>query len=206
MAPRQIAILVSAIADERVMRPALSAQFDLILSGPDVPGVPTGDTAAVVHMLTAEAQREVLIVTYAIHDGARLFEPLAARMAAIPGLRVTFVVHIGRELRDTSTDAEIVRRFAADFRTRHWPWPNLPHVFHDPRALQTSADQRISMHAKCIAVDRRAALITSANFTAAAQHRNIEAGVLVRHEPTVRRLVTYFEGLQTQGKLVSCML
>ena len=59
------------------------------------------------------------------------------------------------------------------------------------------------MHAKCIAVDPRVALITSANFTEAAQGRNIEAGVLVRHKPTVRRLVAYFEGLVERGDLRS---
>jgi phosphatidylserine/phosphatidylglycerophosphate/cardiolipin synthase-like enzyme len=206
MGPVQMAVVFDAIADARDAQPDPAALFDLVLSGPDVPGLPTSDTRAVVRSLIAQADREVLLVTYAIHDGARLFEPLARRMGAVPELRVTLCVHIGRPPGDPSPDSQIVGRFAAEFRARHWPWPALPRVFYDPRSLLAAADQRASLHAKCIAVDRRLALITSANFTEAAQGRNIEAGVLVRHAPTVQRLVAYFEGLRAQGQLVECAL
>jgi phosphatidylserine/phosphatidylglycerophosphate/cardiolipin synthase-like enzyme len=52
-------------------------------------------------------------------------------------------------------------------------------------------------------VDRRAALVTSANFTEAAQERNIEVGVVVRHAPLVARLVEYFVALR-DTKLSPC--
>lgn len=52
-------------------------------------------------------------------------------------------------------------------------------MYYDPRALSTQPGPRASLHAKCIVVDRRWSFITSANFTEAAQDRNIEAGVLV---------------------------
>lgn len=206
MSRAQIAIVLEAIADARETRPEASSLFDLVLSGPELQGTPTADTGAVVRALIAGAQREVLLVTYAIHDGATLFEPLAARMAAVPELKVTFVVHIGRSQGDTSLDGEIVRRFATEFKARHWPWAAQPAIFYDPRGLSTAMDQRSSMHAKCIAVDRRRGLITSANFTEAAQRRNIEAGVLLRHEPTVERLVSYFDGLRRSEQLVRCWL
>lgn len=51
------------------------------------------------------------------------------------------------------------------------------------------------MHAKCVIVDHRICLITSANFTPAAQECNIEVGVLVREAEQVRRLSSYFDGL-----------
>lgn len=206
MTPQHMAVVVDAIADERESRPDASRLFDLVLSGPDLPGIPTQDTGAVVQTLIAEAQKEILLITYAIHDGAHLFQSLAARMLAIPGLKVVFCIHIGRTSGDTSSDAQIVSRYAAEFRMRHWPWRVLPKVFYDPRSLIAHGDQRASMHAKCIVVDRRVALITSANFTEAAQGRNIEAGVLVRHEPTVRRLVDYFEGMRSQGALLECQV
>ena len=38
-------------------------------------------------------------------------------------------------------------------------------------------------------VDRRIAVITSANFTEAAHTKNIEAGVLIRYEPFGARLL-----------------
>lgn len=61
---------------------------------------------------------------------------------------------------------------------------------------------RSSLHAKCIIVDQRIALITSANFTAAAQHRNIEVGVKVQDVDQVTRLHRYFLGLREAGVLV----
>jgi phosphatidylserine/phosphatidylglycerophosphate/cardiolipin synthase-like enzyme len=44
-------------------------------------------------------------------------------------------------------------------------------------------------------VDRRVAFVTSANFTEAAQTRNIEAGALVRDDGFARRLAEHFEAL-----------
>ena len=37
-----------------------------------------------------------------------------------------------------------------------------------------------SLHPKCVVIDEGKALVTSANFTEAAQIRNIEAGVFIR--------------------------
>jgi phosphatidylserine/phosphatidylglycerophosphate/cardiolipin synthase-like enzyme len=51
------------------------------------------------------------------------------------------------------------------------------------------------MHAKVVIIDREVALVTSANFTEAAQNRNMEAGVIVRQRNQVVRLRSYFEGL-----------
>jgi phosphatidylserine/phosphatidylglycerophosphate/cardiolipin synthase-like enzyme len=57
-----------------------------------------------------------------------------------------------------------------------------------------------------VIVDRRTALVTSANFTDAAPRKNIEAGVLIRYEPLVTRLSTYFESLRASGQLLPCSL
>jgi phosphatidylserine/phosphatidylglycerophosphate/cardiolipin synthase-like enzyme len=70
----------------------------------------------------------------------------------------------------------------------------MPELLYDPRSLSESWDKRSSLHAKCVVVDRNVALITSANFTEAAQQRNIEAGVIVKYPIFVERLVGYFEG------------
>ena len=202
--PAQTALLVEAVVEARTANADPASLFDLVLSGPDVPGLPTADTAAVMHTLLEQAESEVLLVCYSIHNGERLFERLAGRMAALPSLRVVFCLDIPRKYTDKSLSAEIVRRFAQEFREKHWPWPQLPELYYDPRSLSDSTQMRSSLHAKCVVVDRRVALVTSANFTEAAQHRNIEAGVVVRYRPFVERLVTYFEGLQQSGQLVSC--
>jgi phosphatidylserine/phosphatidylglycerophosphate/cardiolipin synthase-like enzyme len=206
MSAPQIAVVVQSIAEARDSQPDPAALFDLVLSGPEMSGVPTADTAAVVHTLITRANRDILLVGYAIHNGRRLFEPLATRMAVVPDLRVTFCIDIARHYGDTSLDTEVVKRFAMEFRSKHWPWPKLPEVFYDPRSLLPIGSQRASLHAKCIVVDSEIALVTSANFTEAAQYRNIEVGILIRHRDIVERIASYFEGLRAAGQLIPCPL
>lgn len=177
-----------------------------MLSGPDVPGIQTGDTAATMRRLIDEAKAEVLLVGYALNNVRDLFERLANRLAADPAFRVLLCFDIARPRNDTSLDAEVVRRFAHEFRKRHWPWDSLPELFYDPRTLDLDPKKRATLHAKCVVTDRSRALITSANFTEAAQRRNIEAGVLVGDAAIAGRLAGYFEALRTSGALTRCPL
>jgi phosphatidylserine/phosphatidylglycerophosphate/cardiolipin synthase-like enzyme len=97
-----------------------------------------------------------------------------------------------------------VRRFAREFREKHWPWPNLPDIYYDPRSLSADPFRRSSLHAKCVVADRERALITSANFTEAAWLRNIELGVLLSHKALVGRLTEYIDGLIATRILFKC--
>ena len=206
MLPRQLALLVQAIAGERERAPDPARLFELVLTGPDVEGVPTEDTVAVVNTLFQEARSEVLLISYAVFNGERIFETLATRMLENPDLKVTFCLDIARRFGDMSPSAEIVKRFATEFRKKHWPWQELPKVYYYPRALSQTAEQRASLHAKAVVVDRKAALVSSANLTEAAQLRNIEAGLLVRYEPIARRIADYSDSLINSGELVNCRL
>jgi hypothetical protein len=206
MAPRHISVMLDAIAVTVECSPDPALLFELVLSGPDVSGVPTQDTAAAFQMLVQEAKEEVLLVGYAVYGGERIFEPLAERLRNTPGLKVIFCLDIARRPGDASSDKEIVHHFAKEFREKHWPWPELPELYYDPRALAHAGEVRASLHAKCVLVDRKAALITSANFTEAAQKRNIELGLLVRHPPIAERIVCYFIGLRENKVLVRCAL
>ena len=192
------------IARKQAADPALL--FDLVLSGPDVPGVPTCDTAAVMASLIEEASKSLLIVGYAVHQGAKIFKPLAKRMATIPELSVSICIDIPRKFGDTSLDSEIIRRYAAEFRKRHWPWETVPRFYHDPRSLSQGGRERSSLHAKVMVADQSVALISSANLTEAAQKRNIEAGVLIKHHPFAERIALYFEGLIANGDLLEFTL
>jgi phosphatidylserine/phosphatidylglycerophosphate/cardiolipin synthase-like enzyme len=205
IAPQHAAIVVDAIADARESAIDPAQILDLVLSGPEVPGITTADTLTTVRTLVAEARREIFMIGYAVHHARTIFEPLAARMAK-DNLRVVFCIEIGRGISDTSLDSEIVHRFAHEFREKHWPWPNLPALYYDPRSLSPDPLQRSSLHAKCVIADRTKAIITSANFTEAAWLRNIEVGVVVKHEPLVSRLADYVEGLITKGFLCQCQL
>ena len=78
-----------------------------------------------------------------------------------------------------------------------------PEVFYDPRALQpwVQGQARASLHAKCLVVDEQQVLLTSANFTEAAQVRNIEAGVLLDNPFVAQSLREQFESLAQSGVL-----
>lgn len=204
-APRHLAAVVGGIAAAAERAPKPTSLFDLVLSGPDLPGVPTADTAAVMRTLVSQATREVILVGYAVHDGRRIFEPLARRMEEVPGLAVTVCLDIQRAWNDPTPAAMLVARFARDFRTRHWPWPVMPALYYDPRSLATG-EARASLHAKCVIVDRARALVTSANFTDAAQRRNVEVGVDIRYRPTAERLADYFLGLCNSNVFEQCPL
>lgn len=202
---RHLATVVGGIAAAAERTPKPTSLFDLVLSGPDLPGVPTADTAAVMRTLIGQATREVILVGYAVHDGRKVFEPVARRMEEIPGLAVTICLDIQRVWNDPTPSADLIARFARDFRTKHWPWPTLPALYYDPRSLETG-DARASLHAKCVIIDRSRALITSANFTDAAQRKNVEVGVEIRYPPTAARLADYFLGLCSCGAFDRCEL
>ncbi len=58
------------------------------------------------------------------------------------------------------------------------------------------------MHAKCVVVDEKVALITSANFTERAQRDNVELGVLVRDPAFARRVAAQWRVLVARGLFV----
>jgi phosphatidylserine/phosphatidylglycerophosphate/cardiolipin synthase-like enzyme len=71
----------------------------------------------------------------------------------------------------------------------------LPELYYDTRSLAPGSGKRSSLHAKCVVVDRRVAFVTSANFTEAAQTRNLEVGALIRCERFAAQLAGHFADL-----------
>jgi hypothetical protein len=199
--PSTLGVLLESMIAAREESADPADFFDLVLSGPDIPGIPVSDTSAVLHRLIESANERIELIGYAIHNGKILFERLAARMTECPSLSVHFCVDISRPRNDTSLDSEIVRRYARQFWEKQWPWIPRPRLFYDPRSLSTDLSSRSALHAKCLIVDGITAFITSANFTMAAQSRNIEAGVLVKRSTTAARLEAFFRQLRSVGIL-----
>jgi phosphatidylserine/phosphatidylglycerophosphate/cardiolipin synthase-like enzyme len=211
--PPGIALLLRTVAAERRAQRELAERVELVWTDPEQPSA--RDTAVVVRGLCARAKRDLLLANYAFDhprsDDARararsLWAPLAQNMDANPMLRVRMFVNVGRDWNDTtSEDATLIRDFVARFRGDLWPGERMPELFHDPRALQTKdeTNERGCMHAKCIVVDGEEVLITSANFTQAAQARNVEAGLVLRDEVTARRVIAQFERLVELRRLLA---
>jgi phosphatidylserine/phosphatidylglycerophosphate/cardiolipin synthase-like enzyme len=60
---------------------------------------------------------------------------------------------------------------------------------------------RSNFHPQCLLVDGEEALVTSANFTMAAQKKNVEVAVKIKAPILVARLRNYFLALLERGYL-----
>ncbi len=192
----QLATMLELLVRDRAQRPALEQLMDLVTTGPDARGVTGRDTGVVVRELFAHADRSVLVVGYAVYQGQQVFRALADRMQELPQLQVRMFLDVQRSHGDTTVASELVQRFKHRFKTQQWPQDRpLPQVFYDPRSLALDDEKRACLHAKCIAVDGEAVFISSANFTEAAQERNIEVGLLVRTRSLAEQVTRHFETL-----------
>jgi phosphatidylserine/phosphatidylglycerophosphate/cardiolipin synthase-like enzyme len=201
MQPQHLALFAEMIVRTRRRQPQEADLVDLVWTGPEAPGAANRDTGVVVRELFGAAEEEVLVAGFAVYRGREVFKRLAERMSERPSLHVRFFLDVHRELADTSLAADVLRRFSQRFQTHEWPGGRLPELYYDPRSLDLEAAKRSSLHAKCIVVDRRIAFVTSANFTEAAQTRNIEVGALIRCERFAARLTEQFETLVDAGLL-----
>jgi phosphatidylserine/phosphatidylglycerophosphate/cardiolipin synthase-like enzyme len=124
-------------------------------------------------------------------------------MQELPQLQVRMFLDVQRSHGDTTASSELVQRFKHRFKTQQWPQDRpLPHVFYDPRSLAVDDEKRACLHAKCIVVDGEAVFISSANFTEAAQERNIEVGLLVKSCRLAEQLVLHFDTLLAANLLM----
>lgn len=200
--------LLDLVATERENAERAADAVDLVWSGPESPGSLNRDTGVVVRELFLEAERSVLVASYALDAGEKaraIFAPLADRLDRGDRLDVQFFVNIARPHGEHRAAAEVVADWAGRFRAAVWPGKVLPAVFYDPRALVTDGPTRASMHAKCVVIDERIAFVTSANFTEAAQVRNVEVGALVRDVELAQRLVDQFAALVVGRAFQKCV-
>lgn len=176
-----IAAVAEAVIAERTAR---APTPDLVWTGPETPVSSARDTAVVVRELFAAAKTSVLVAGFRFDHGAEILRPLHEAMRA-RGVRTSVFL-----------DGDQAPRFASD----NWPFGDPhPDVFYDPRTAASGVYS--SMHAKCVVVDDRLALVTSANFTDRGHTRNIEAGVLVDDAAFARKLAAQWRALVDAGLL-----
>ncbi|MFC2094964.1 phospholipase D-like domain-containing protein [Candidatus Bipolaricaulota bacterium] len=124
-------------------------------------------TERVVYEMIARAASEIVLLGYELTD------------AALIGLL--------SEARKRGADVIVIcdrNRGTAQRIRRIWPGETShPRLFHDRERINDAP--YASMHAKCLLVDGRELLITSANFTFHGLHGNIEIGVRIKGTPAV---------------------
>ncbi|MGO9122890.1 MAG: DISARM system phospholipase D-like protein DrmC [Desulfomonilaceae bacterium] len=192
----QIATLLDLLIREREKAYSLDRIIDLVTTGPEAAGIANRDTAVVVRELFSSANESVLVIGYAVHQGKRVFEALADRMQTVQNLKVRLFLDIQRRPGDTTCSLDIVKRFERNFCEREWPdGCRLPQVYYFPGSLEESQQKRAALHAKCVIVDSEKVFLGSANFTEAAQERNIELGVLISSRPLAEKITKAFESM-----------
>jgi len=186
-------IRIAAKQKSAVTRP------ELVWTGPEVQGLHARDTSEVFEEMQGRAQQSLWACTYAYYDGPSAFKVLAARMDERPDLQATLLLNIGRNRRGSQIDSrsadEIVSEFASRFWARDWPGQRRPRVFYYPKALSQDDRTRGVLHAKTLVCDEVDLFITSANFTEAALHRNIELGFKISDSTLARQVIRHYQRL-----------
>ncbi|MEY4616405.1 MAG: hypothetical protein RJB66_1365 [Pseudomonadota bacterium] len=177
-----------------------AATFELVWTGPEAQNSTLRDTAIVAQDLFRQAKNEVVIAGFAFYQGKELFKVLGHKMDTDPNFKVAFFVDVRRD-GNTSVEEAVLLKFKIDFKKKQWPANRLPEIYYDPRTLVLDGEVKSSMHAKCIIVDSEQTLITSANFTQAAHHRNIEAGVVIQSKEYAISLKSQFFNVVEAGLL-----
>ena len=196
MTTEAVSACLELVAESVVSRPPLEDLVDLVTTGPEAGGVANRSTAVVVTDLFRNAQRSVLVAGYAIYQGQKIFQSLAEQMELYPDLQVRMFLDVPRTHGDTSSINDQIARFVHAFKTSQWPIrARMPQVYCCEQIMETQTDKPGSLHAKCIAVDNAQVFVSSANFTEAAQDRNIEVGLLVRSAVLSERLTRFVEAL-----------
>lgn len=170
----------------------LTGQLDAVEARPQVTPVWTGPesavgrgrlTLAVVADLIDEAERELLLASYATVPGGDVRRALQA--AADRGVNLTLLLERPED--------------NAKFHGHSDPFPGL-----SAQRLAWPAGARppdASMHAKLLVIDRRTALVGSANLTSHALERNLECGLLVRGGPVPGLLAEHLLTVPTVKRL-----
>jgi len=159
------------------------------------------DTRVVLNDLFGRAEHHVLISTLVVYNGLSVFAPLVARLRARPDVMVDLFVNLSSKTGRDEDEAGDVAAFLEEFARDHWPADlALPAIYYDPLGRKHGL-KRTKLHAKCVVIDERFTLVTSANFTEAAQERNIEVGALLDHRAISVALVERFHRLQAGGTL-----
>jgi phosphatidylserine/phosphatidylglycerophosphate/cardiolipin synthase-like enzyme len=196
MSSEGLASSLELVADALSCRPPLEDLVDLVTTGPEAGGIANRSTAVVVSELFRGAQRSVLVAGYAVYQGQKVFHALAERMTQNADLQVRMFLDVPRKQGDTSSVSAQIARYVREFKTSQWPnGVRLPDVYCCGQLIEDEHGKPGVLHAKCISVDDETVFVSSANFTEAAQQRNIEVGLLVKSSAVSKRVRRFFEAL-----------
>jgi hypothetical protein len=198
LGPAALQAMVSAVLAERE---AKTHAADLVWTGPEGKSGWARPTPAVLAELFAAARAHVLLAGYAFDHGADVLAPLHRAMRE-HAVDAELFLNIDPPARFGADPEGHVRKEVATFFAENWTFgPPHPRLYVAP----VTSDRRahVSLHAKCVVVDRRVSLVGSANFTQRGQERNIEVGVRMESEDLATRIVAQFHAALSAGVFVA---
>jgi phosphatidylserine/phosphatidylglycerophosphate/cardiolipin synthase-like enzyme len=172
--------VLQAVLAEREKRPDPT---ELVWTGPAPTYSGHRDTGVVLASLFAEARERVLLAGYSFDHGKEILAPLHEAMKQ-HGVETDLFINIAvadedqPKLKSEAGRRAVVVKHVEGFLENNWPGSPYPRIHYDERPINSRL--YASLHAKCVVVDDRAALVTSANFTNRGQERNVEVGALIR--------------------------
>lgn len=201
--PRLMALVLEQLAEQQELLQQERDAWSFVWSGPDPLHSRTADTYATVDQLISDARCSLLIATYNIglsSEFRELFASIADRLAQGQLNQVDLFFH-PKQIEDRLGPDPLVA-IASWFNRDVWPWPAKPQAYVD-RRLVSGSRQRCCQHAKVVIADASTpdakALVTSANFSEAAQRSNFEAGWLTKSTPRVLEIHRQFALAVDQG-------
>ncbi|MEZ5325930.1 MAG: DISARM system phospholipase D-like protein DrmC [Verrucomicrobiales bacterium] len=197
--------LIESILDARTHAHNVALTQSLVVTGPEVSHATNLKTGSRFLRIVEHAKRELTLATFALYRGDQILEPIHQAMTRNPDLAVTLIINISRGYGDKTVSSDLIDKQRQEFLTKHWPWEKRPAVYYYSESLHLEAKSRGSMHAKFLIADEERCFITSANFTEAAQTRNIEIGVELTNSQEPKALSRYFKRLIEEQQLAQLL-
>lgn len=187
-----LAIQASSYAATKL---SIEQRVEIAWTGPGTEAVPLRRVDQILYELLGAAEREVFLVTYAAYKADRALDAL--RDATERGVRVMLVVELAQESggKITFDGLDTIRTRVPRANVFYWPLE---------RRSRTATGAYGAMHVKCLIVDGKAALVSSANLTDYALEMNMELGLLV-HGFLPSRLAAHFSQLMLRGDLIAVL-
>jgi phosphatidylserine/phosphatidylglycerophosphate/cardiolipin synthase-like enzyme len=151
-----------------------------VWSGPTFDGDGDHTTAALAHLID-DATEDVFASTFSATEGSEFVSALWRAIAR----GVSTTVLLDSTIQGGQTAAMLQKKLrGATFLT-----------------YESTTGQYAAQHSKVVIIDAATAFVTSANFSDAGAHRNLEAGVIVRDADFASRIRLRFRNLAAAGEL-----
>ncbi len=166
---------------------------ELVWTGPRTDEVPVRRNDQALREVIASAERELLLVSYAVYNVPKIAEGLAAAVTRGAAVRLVLEFQGAAEGDQTFDPLIALGELPEGVHVFHWPFEKRPQF--------GTGGKRGYIHVKCAVADRHLAFVSSANLTAYAMGANMELGVLIRGGLVPQRIAAHFEQLVSKGVL-----